>query len=726
MTKLLLNIEACKNIISGELELQTEQINIKYAQNGTGKSTIGEALYHHVNGSLSSTIDLQSFLSKEKPSLHIHITDQAGVKKEANDYFKHAEIFNEDFVNNFAFIENQAIADSFNVFIKSSDYDEKKAALEEKLSDLKTILNSDAALSEMISALRSVSVKFTMTNSGTIALKGVFKDALNPSNVYLLPTELSKYKPFIQNDDRVSWITWKSQGYQYAKEPLCPFCAKDIPNEEIQKDQEIFDASYSKSVVKNQKELEDFLITLKPYLDAAHYEVLLGYTRKIDNIDDFKHEFHRFINEINLLLQRVTEIVSFSTYGLSNADLPKLEEKLNSYRINESLYIYFNCTKTLEIFSSINSRIESAIQKIGEIKAGTVALNKIVRDSIQKSNADINDFLALSGINYQFILSSNADNASFAQLIYNGTNPQVAEKANLRKCLSWGERNAISLVLFIYFANSRKSDLIILDDPISSFDKSKKFAIVKRLFQAPSAGQSLLKQTVLFLSHDFEPIIDLYYEQRFQQKYANATYLTNVNGQLNEQQIDPSKDIQPITVLYIRDMTNANLELVFRLVALRKHLEYVEEFCSNRVEYHFVSSLLKCRERPMIKKGLNDPGQEMTADQIEYATTAISIMMCIPKEDVNYVQWLQDYFNEASLLQSLKTEQRNFYRIQLLRCLFAMDRPMIHTDDEVLIKYFNSCFHIENDYSHFLDYTIFDPVPPFISARLNSAFAKIL
>ncbi|QQN56221.1 hypothetical protein I6H46_00880 [Anaerococcus obesiensis] len=49
-------------------------------------------------------------------------------------------------------------------------------------------------------------------------------------------------------------------------------------------------------------------------------------------------------------------------------------------------------------------------------------------------------------------------------------------------------------------------DLIILDDPITSFDKNKKFAVTKRLFDKKEF--SFKNKTVLMLTHDLQPVID--------------------------------------------------------------------------------------------------------------------------------------------------------------------------------------------------------------------------
>ena len=60
----------------------------------------------------------------------------------------------------------------------------------------------------------------------------------------------------------------------------------------------------------------------------------------------------------------------------------------------------------------------------------------------------------------------------------------------------------------MFDAISKNADIIILDDPISSFDRNKKYAIINRLFKTGDKDNSLYQRTVLLLTHDFEPVID--------------------------------------------------------------------------------------------------------------------------------------------------------------------------------------------------------------------------
>ncbi len=102
----------------------------------------------------------------------------------------------------------------------------------------------------------------------------------------------------------------------------------------------------------------------------------------------------------------------------------------------------------------------------------------------------------------------------------------------IRNHLSWGERNAFSLVLFTFYAISENAELVVLDDPISSFDTNKKYAIIHRMFSKQSGilPRSFYKKTVLMLTHDFEPIIDYGVVGKLPAEALNAKFIKNSKG----------------------------------------------------------------------------------------------------------------------------------------------------------------------------------------------------
>ena len=123
-----------------------------------------------------------------------------------------------------------------------------------------------------------------------------------------------------------------------------------------------------------------------------------------------------------------------------------------------------------------------------------------------------------------------------------------------KKHLSFGERNAFALVLFMYECLSEKPDLIILDDPISSFDKNKKYAIIEMLFRKE---RSFRGKTVLLLSHDFEPIVDMLYHHSDRFQKPHASFLQNNDGLIPRSSRYVAQ--KPVTSYSKRKATNAKL-----------------------------------------------------------------------------------------------------------------------------------------------------------------------
>ena len=97
-------------------------------------------------------------------------------------------------------------------------------------------------------------------------------------------------------------------------------------------------------------------------------------------------------------------------------------------------------------------------------------------------------------------------NESYKMRLRHADFSQPVESGNQH--LSYGEKNAFSLVLFMFECLSKNPDMIILDDPISSFDRNKKYAVMDMLFRG---RRSLRDRTVLMMTHDLEPIIDVIY-----------------------------------------------------------------------------------------------------------------------------------------------------------------------------------------------------------------------
>ena len=90
--------------------------------------------------------------------------------------------------------------------------------------------------------------------------------------------------------------------------------------------------------------------------------------------------------------------------------------------------------------------------------------------------------VTIAGFPYKFVLKGNGEEKALSYLVPSKMTEEDKVE-HIENHLSWGEKNAFSLVMFMFEAVSDGADLIVLDDPITSFDKDKKFAVVRRLFE---------------------------------------------------------------------------------------------------------------------------------------------------------------------------------------------------------------------------------------------------
>ena len=118
MSEIKITIENCNNISKGVIFLEEEKLNIRYGMNGTGKSTLSTAISLFSQGKPMD--DLKPFGSDDEVIPTISIDgDIQGVR-----------VFNEDFVNNMVFKESTVIDNAFDVFIRTSDYEQKRQNLD--------------------------------------------------------------------------------------------------------------------------------------------------------------------------------------------------------------------------------------------------------------------------------------------------------------------------------------------------------------------------------------------------------------------------------------------------------------------------------------------------------------------------------------------------------------------------------------------------------------------
>lgn len=695
------NISNCNNIRSGSIKIEKEKLNIKYGINGTGKTTISRAISNANNA--DKIKDLQTYCSDDTAKISIIPS------------FNNILTFDESFVNQVVFKENEVIENSFEIFIKTPTYDARKSQLDVHLSELKKLMEQDTEIATLRDNLINLYGKFTVTSSGKLSKKGALGSILSSNNLFNIPTELENYKLFITNHDtNINWIAWKTQGDKFDTVDKCPFCADTLPSTH-KKEKEIFAKTYKKSDSQNLKEVVDLFETLKNYIDVAKYDTLMEYVKSDTPEDTIQVVIAKLYTELDLLVKKFNAIIDFGQKQIAIADISDLGNQIDNMEIPKQLFEYFGGEHISGIIDRINNKVEKLKNELTLLKKEMGELKGIIQATIQESQKDINDFLRTAGINYELEIQAK-DETNSKTILKQCFSSEKSEVTNIRSHLSWGEKNAFSLILFMYYATTQNPDLIILDDPISSFDSNKKFAILHRMFKRNIGKKdvSLSDRTVLLLTHDFEPITDFIVVGKLSPESAIASFIWNENGIVKEKQIDPNVDVKLILIESQEIAQNNSVNMISRIAFLRKLCELHNCVDEWGYAYEILSSLIHgCAIR---KKIGNNQYTEMDTEDIDSGTALIK--KYIPEYDFNRLN--SDVYTDNGIKLLYANENNEYFRLQIFRTLCEINNKIsIAPLDGAWFKFIDETYHIENDYLHFLDLMKFNIVPDYIAQKVN-------
>lgn len=702
-----IQIHNCNNIKNGTIRIEPNKLNIKYGINGTGKTTIANAIKYSVKE--DKLQDLQSYYSTDKASI------------EVSPKFNKILVFNEEFINQVVFVEDEVIENSFEVFLKTPDYEAKKRRLDEHLKILREIVVEDSEIVDLKNKLMTINGKFSRTSTGKLSTTGVLKSLLSKQNLYNIPTELESYRPFIENaDNNIAWIDWVNKGDAFDNIDCCPYCSEGLKENHIQK-KEIFKKTYKKKDSQNLKEILKLVQELKEFISDEKYNDLIKYIKSETPDDVIKMIVGKLTTELDLLISRFDAISDFGRKNIAMADISDIEQQISHMEIPVDIFEIFRGEKLLNIFSRINEKIVQLKGEVSSLKKEMGELKGLLLATINASQMDINDFLKTAGINYEIEIRAE-DETNSKTILKQCFSDEKSNVENIREHLSWGEKNAFSLILFMYYAHMQNADLIILDDPVSSFDSNKKYAILHRMFKNMGKQQiSLLDKTVLLLTHDFEPITDFIVVGKMSKDNAVASFVWNENGIVAEQIIDPEDDVCIITEEYANIARKSDINIVSRVAFLRK----LCELNGRQGEWGEAYEILSClvHASGIRRKLANDTYVDMDDTEIERGMSKIKEF--IPGFD------FEEYKDSTYTISGIKTlyecENNAYLKIQLFRaiCEIAGDTIKLSPFDDGWYKFIDETYHIENDYLHYLDILKFNIVPNYISNKVEEMMSKL-
>lgn len=199
-----LTIRNCNNIENGEFDITEGRLNIKYAINGTGKSTISKAIEAFMTNNQEKKDSLLPF--------KYYGNEENSPELTGYDQFKKIAVFNEKYIEDYVYQQNELIKNSFEIFVKSPDYDKHIKEIEKLLESINITFQNHPELEELIKIFQQFIDGFGKAKSGYSAAGAIGKGIGKGNKIDNIPAGLEAYEPYLKNNDNVKWIKWQLEG----------------------------------------------------------------------------------------------------------------------------------------------------------------------------------------------------------------------------------------------------------------------------------------------------------------------------------------------------------------------------------------------------------------------------------------------------------------------------------------------------------------------------------
>lgn len=681
-------LENCNSIDKGEININANSLNIKHAINGTGKTTISKAIEAYIqdkNKGTNKLLDLKPFkFRKEK--------NNNNPKIEGLDSINEVAIFNEDYINRCVFVQNEILKNSFEIFIKDDNYEKGMQEINKLIKEIGDTFSENQELEDLIRDLDELSGCFGKTKKISKA-SSIYKGIGKGNKVENIPIKLNSYKDFIQHNENVKWLKWQIQGSNYLNiSHICPYCTSEVEDKKeiILSVKEEYDAK----LIEHLNKVIGVVERLKDYFVEDTYKNIIEISKSIDGLKEEQEVYLLAVRDQIELLHSKLQNVKFLSFRTLK-DFDDVKSVISNLKIDLKSLNHLQSDETSVKIKKINDSLDHILTQSGKLKGEVEQQKRRIEKTIREYKVEINEFLKYAGYKYVVNMEEDTDKKYKLTLNHIDLEEENIDNANLH--LSFGEKNAFSLILFMFEAIKSNADLIILDDPISSFDKNKKYAVIDRLFRGK---KSFKGKTVLMLTHDFDPILDIIYHHNDRFSYLNskAYFLENVNGILTE------KEINRVDIKTFIDITMENIEhvenTINRCIYLRRYMELLN---SKGDGYHLLSNLFHKRETPI--KKIEDEKRDMTLKEIEDGEKEIKEH--IP--DFNYEESLRFINDTDKLIDLFEATNSNYEKLQIYRII-----NQEISDNDVIKKFVNEVYHIENNYIYQLNPHKYQTVPKYI------------
>lgn len=667
-----LEIENICNIEKASLEIQEGKLNVKYGYNGIGKTSISRAIQSKINLDFDKNL-LVPFDKKEvEPTVKL-----------INEFeIKNLMVFDQNYLHTCIFLENNdALHGTYNLIVKSQDFDKKFNDINRKLFAITDLCSKGEILkfkNEIEKSLKEIA--FTKDKSPDIRSRA-FKGLKKGDEIFkAIPPELKNYEKYINSEFNYSWIDWIKQGSDFIiDQKECPFCLTPLDQSTKEKIEKIkvLDSKILKDNFTSKKILNDISCYCpNPKLFIEESDPGNWRNDKSTYLFDTYIRLKTEVGKIGFL----AHLDAFSIKAFLKEDL---KTKITGLKIDE-VYFNFLPNDLKEEFKNLNEQLDDLIKNLESLKKDVGDFNSILAKEIKQAENYLNGFLKISGIPYE--IQVKGDNSSNFQtiLVPEKDTEKIIEKP--KESLSYGEMNALSLVLFSIEVKAQNSTFIILDDPISSFDSNKKYAIIDYLFLEKDAY--FKERSVLIITHDFSTVLTLV--KLHSKANVFPTFLINSNGNVSERIL--KRDMLENTLnIETKFSKNKNISIIARIGHLRKVFELSGEY---NFEYDILSSLMHLRSE--IK---NKNGDKLEEDDVKKGIENLKKYI----ENFDYKETLEKFKNSDFLIKEYKKAKSSYSKLFITRAFIENKREKEKKESisnlqesKILWNFICDAYHIEN------------------------------
>lgn len=510
------------------------------------------------------------------------------------------------------------------------------------------------------------------------------------------------------------WAKWRNDGIKQMHGDNCPFCADKL-KEEIEKENKVISKVFKNSALATANAVLEYLreAVAKNYINSDAVAALQEYISSVGKEDSLVSELQSLGTETEYLYKKIEKICQFRPMNVTHEQLENIDNNLNEMYIDKRQINKFYSTDIIcEMVDEVENKINNLKANTGKLRGLFIQHEKKMEALITKRKDDINQFFLLAGFPYKFEIRTDGENKAVSYLSpINTADIKVLEPDTH---LSWGEKNAFSLVMFMFEAISENADLIVLDDPITSFDKDKKFAVIRRLFDNQKV--SFRDRIVLMVTHDMQPLIDYVHKDFFKRMGlttpVKANYLLNENGIVSEYEI-LGDDLLNTVELTKSIANDPNRSMAVRIANLRKYIELTKPGFAESDIYEVLSNIIHGRRNPTFSDGETVLEEDVKVNGMNEIENYLGLSSYDDIIEVVNSEKLFDALAASDNYEKTVTVRLLFERYEGLLAKLKKKYP-------AACKFVNETNHIENDYIFQLNPFKFFQIPQFYLSELEA------